>query len=193
MQEQGVIFNKPPPRSFTTPLRDLTGEIVSRTKAVTKKITHLSKSVATDEAQKQEAKFQSLVNKSDECLYRLSSVFPFDFFPDEITIENNQINIIIHIFFLCSHIQSIPIKNVADVFIESGPFFAVLKIIDRSYIENSVSIKFLKKHEAFKAREVIQGLIVASSMDVDISQIPLETIKKDVHNLGRATGVKRSF
>lgn len=193
MTDSGIIFKRPPPHDqLISTLKGVKGGLAERARAVTHLI-HPSEPPQTEDSKKQEAKFFSLLRQSDSCLYTIHSVFPFDFFPDDISIEQNQVNVVNRTFFLCSHIQSIPITNVSDVFVESGPFFSTIRIVDKSYIENSVTVKFLKKSEALHARKIIQGLIVAINQHIDMSQVPDSAVREHVHNIGRATGVNGSF
>lgn len=130
-------------------------------------------------------RFHNLVKASNHTLFKISSVFPFDLFTDEIGIEITQINVIKRFFFSTAHLQTIPIKNVADVFVQTSLFFASLRIIDSSYIENSIQIDNLKKDEACTARIIIQGLVVANKEGIDLAKIPEDILMKDIENLGK--------
>lgn len=130
-----------------------------------------------------------LVNSSQSPLLHTKSVFPFDFFPDQLSIEIAQINVVKKNFFFTHHIQSIPIKNVADVFLQTSLLFASLKIIDSSYIENSVKIEYLKKDDACRARRIIQGLVVANKEGIDLNGIPTSSLIQKLEQLGNARDV----
>lgn len=135
-------------------------------------------------------KLQNLANRGRISLYRICAVFPFDFFPDEISIEPDQINICIKSFFRSGKSYSIPIKNIADVYLYTSFMFASLKIIDTSYIENSVEVPFLRKKEAEKARRIIQGLILASKEGVDLSKIEPKKLIEKAEEIGKMQGVE---
>ncbi len=141
-------------------------------------------SVKTEEINKN--KFHDLVKASNHTLFKLSSVFPFDLFTDEISIEITQINVIKRFFFLTAHLQTIPIKNVADIFVQTSVFFASLRIIDSSYIENSIQVDNLKKDDARMARIIIQGLVVANKEGINLAKISPDTLVKDIETLGKA-------
>jgi hypothetical protein len=134
-------------------------------------------------------RFLRLVKASTETLLKISSVFPFDFFTDEVSIEVTQINVIKRNFFLSAHLQTIPVKNIADVFVQTSIFFASLHINDSSYIENSIQVDNLKKNEAFLARRIIQGLVVANKEGIDLAKVPKETLMAEIENLGKALEV----
>jgi len=144
-------------------------------------------SVKSEEINK--TRFHNLVQASNHTLFKISSVFPFDLFTDEISIEITQINVIKRFFFLTAHLQTIPIKNVADIFVQTSLVFASLRIIDSSYIENSIQVDYLNKDDARMARIIIQGLIAANKEGIDLSKIPIDTLKEDIETLGKAHDV----
>ncbi len=131
-------------------------------------------------------RFHNLVEASTHTLFKINSVFPFDFFTDEISIEITQINVIKRFFFATAHLQTIPIKNVADVFVQTSLIFASLRIIDSSYIENSIQVDNLKKNDACMARIIIQGLVVANKEGIDLTKLPKHTLMEDIQSLGKA-------
>ncbi|HVZ58613.1 MAG TPA: hypothetical protein VG935_02575 [Patescibacteria group bacterium] len=155
-------------------------------KASQQEITAAAKKETTKVEKINQNKFQHLVKAANLTLLQISNVFPFDLFTDEITIEISQVNVIKREFFATAHLQTIPIKNVADVFLQTSLFFASLKIIDSSYIENSIQVEYLRKAEACKARRIIQGLVIAHKEGIDISKIPLKQIIHNIETLGQA-------
>lgn len=131
-----------------------------------------------------QSKLQQMINKSDQVLFRLSTFFPFDFFPDDIIIDLEKVNIIIRYFFLAEQVHSVYIKDITDVVLETGPFFALLRIIDKDYTENSIDLHYLKKSEAIKARRIIQGLVIAHKEGVDLSPFSIAEITTQIEKLG---------
>lgn len=142
------------------------------------------------EEEKVEQKVNDLVEKSDKTLIRISGIFPFDFFPDEVTVDMNKVNII-NRSFLTRKVHSVFIKDVSDVFIVDGIFFSQLSIVDEGFIENEITVNFLHKDEASKIRRVIQGLVVASKQDIDMSKFgPSNFDRKKLEVLGQAKGAE---
>lgn len=134
-------------------------------------------------------RLKSLVNRGRVYLFRTSAIFPFDLFPDELSIELDQVNVCIKSFFLTGESRSILIKNIADIYLSTSFLFASLKIIDTSYIENSVEISYLRKDEAERARRIIQGLILASKEEVDLSKIDPKRLLSEAERIGTMKGV----
>ncbi|MEK7605143.1 MAG: hypothetical protein AAB478_01325 [Patescibacteria group bacterium] len=137
-----------------------------------------------------EERLNTLVRGSHQPLFHLSNVFPFDLFTDEITVEIAQVNVIKRYFFATAHLHTIPIKNIADIFLETSLFFASIKIVDISYIESSIQVEYLKKEEACKARRIIQGLVTAKKEDIDFNKIPAKSLVQAIESLGQADDVE---
>lgn len=116
-------------------------------------------------------KFESLVEVGNEVLFETSSMFPFDLFPDKVTIMLTKVTIQSNEFFSSGRLHSIHIKDIIDVFVESGPIFSTLRIVDAGFVENSINVRRLRKKDALKARRIIQGLIETSKQDINISQL----------------------
>lgn len=134
-------------------------------------------------------RFHNLVRASNQTLLTIKAVFPFDFFTDEISVEITQVNVIKRYFFATAHLQTIPIKSVADVFLDTSLFFASIRIIDSSYIENSIEVDYLHKDDACKARRIIEGLVIANKEGIDLAKIPPKTLLADIESLGQAQEV----
>ena len=177
-----VIMPNIPPFHTPSPLKS--GEL---SRVSTKVMNDVKNEIAKEDTRQtieQETKLRSLTKKSHHILFKCRSVFPFDLFPDEISIEPSQINISVKTFFFTSHLLTIPIKNIADVHLQTTPFFASLKFIDRTFVENSFEINFLIIHDAERVRKIVQGLIIASAEDINVDKIDTDTLKEQVEQLG---------
>lgn len=131
-----------------------------------------------------EQKLDDLVRHSEKKLFECKGVFPFDLFPDTLTIEMNQVHVSSKAFFKSKRIHSVALRDISDVFVETSPFYATLKLIDRNFIENQISIPFLKKAEAIKAQRIIQGLVVAEREGVDVTKVHDAELVEKLEALG---------
>ena len=129
-------------------------------------------------------KFATVLNASEKILFKTSSVFPFDLFPDEITIDECKINIVFHEFFLSEDIHSITIDMIKDVKVEHGPFFASLKIVPDGYPGQPLEVRYLKRGDAVKARRIVQGLIVAKKQGLDLTKLDVYDFINKIESLG---------
>lgn len=139
------------------------------------------------DGEKNRDKFDRLLNESHIVLLKLKSVFPFDFFPDEITIDPMKVNIVSREFFLSPTTHTIHIRNILDVIVDCSVLFATLRIMYQGFGPNTINVRFLKKREAQKARRIIQGLAVATKEGVDFTKLITPELVNKVENIGSAT------
>lgn len=67
-------------------------------------------------------KLDNLVLKSRKALFEISAVFPFDFFPDKIKIDENKVDLIYCKFFFNKHMSSFLIEDIHTVTLSTGVF-----------------------------------------------------------------------
>lgn len=118
-------------------------------------------------------KLKSVADKSQRVLYKTQSVFPFNFFPDSISIENDRVEVICNQGPASEWVHSIQLDNITNVTIESGPFFSTLELTDSTNPRNIILIKVqnLSTESAFKARALIEGLKAARRENVDLDSL----------------------
>lgn len=166
------------PRFMTAHERDPTDSIL-----MVKPKVDVDEKEANDE-------LNELVEKSHNCLIKVSAVFPFDIFPNKITVDVNQVNIIIKEFFWSERRHSIHIKDIMDVFIDTSLFFSTIKIVDRGYTDNGIDIKWLKNNDAIRLRRIIQGLIIAHRQQLDFTKIDTKDLVSKIEDLGRVKEIE---
>lgn len=142
------------------------------------------------EEKKNEQQLEQMVTKSQQPLLRISSVFPFDLFPDEVTIDATKVNIVQRNFWKSGSVHSVYIRDIADVKVEATPFFAKLQIVDRAYVENKLVVTFLKKNEAYRARRILQGLVVATKDGLNLAGMEMKKFAQKIEELGVETETK---
>jgi hypothetical protein len=116
----------------------------------------------------------------------MQTVFPFDFFPDTLTINANKIDVVKTSFFASHQTSSIPLRDIANVEIQTSPFFATLRITNIRYPMHPKVLRFLKKHEAMKAKNIIDGLLVAISQGADITNIEPTKLIEEMEKVGNS-------
>jgi hypothetical protein len=133
---------------------------------------------------------QELLQESKTVLLRIRTVFPFDFFPDEIIIDENKLSVISKSFFMTYHIHSILIADITDVSVDTGLLFASLTIIDSSNYRFPiiVTVPLLKKADAFAARKLLQGLISAQRRNISLGDMSAMDVKEEISQVGRMQG-----
>lgn len=129
-------------------------------------------------------KLNKLIDGSESILLKASSVFPFDFFPDELVIDKHKVCIIAKEFFLAQDIHSIMIDLIKDVEVETSVFFGTLKVVPDGYPAQPVCIRYLRKEDALKAQRIIQGLMVSNKQGVKVEEIQDENLCEKVEKVG---------
>lgn len=137
------------------------------------------------EGEKHRAKLDDLVDKSSKVLFKATTAGFFDLFPDRLTIDTEKVNIIYREFWASGRVHSIFIKNISDVFIDTDLIRAALTIVDMGFVDNSVTVRNLKKNDAIRARRIIQGLVVATKNDIDLSKIDDGQLVAKIEELGK--------
>lgn len=134
-----------------------------------------------------EAHVERMARKSSQILFRTKTVFPFDLFPDTLTINANKIDVVNSEFFASNQTTSIPLHDIANVEVQTAPFFATIRIINIRYPMKPVILNYLKKDEAIKAKNIIDGLLVAVSQGADVANIDPDKFLKQIEKAGKST------
>lgn len=119
-----------------------------------------------------------LIKKSNRRIISISSLFPWDLFPNTIEVEESRVTIIFR-QFLASQTHSVDIKDISNVFIQSSPFFATLQIVSRTFAQNDITIGHLNAANADRVQMVIEGLRTFTEHSIDTSNYEIsELIEK---------------
>ena len=80
------------------------------------------------------AKLKNLASNEEEVLFTFKGIFPFDFFPDVVTVYRNKISILSKTFFnLMAQTTNVPIENINYITLHTAFPFATLEISDRYF------------------------------------------------------------
>lgn len=123
------------------------------------------------EQTRQHEMVEDIINKSNKVLLHVKAVFPFDLFPNELIIDLSKVTFIMKEFFGSGAMEAVYVKDIADVIVETGPVFSTLRIVDISFGANKHIIHYLKRKDAFRAREIIEGLITANKEGLDLTKL----------------------
>lgn len=142
------------------------------------------------ETEKEEEKkdLDEFVQEINTHLLRIKSIFPFEFFPDELIVDQNKVTIVKNYFYFSKQMRNILLDDIGDVMIETGPFFATLIILDKSSgnaQKEEMKVGFLPKNKALKFRRLIEGLITCRKENVDLSGRTEKEICLKVEEIGK--------
>ncbi len=104
-------------------------------------------------------------------LFTTKSVFPFQFFPDRYIVQEKNFYIVRKTFFSTGWTEMLPIKDIASVRMYSGPFFASITILRKVLPITSFELRDLWKKDAFKLKEILDGLIMKEAKLINIPQM----------------------
>lgn len=126
---------------------------------------------------------ENMIYKSNRWLLSISSIFPLKFFPSTIIVEETRLTIIYREFFFSAQQHSIDIKDIANIFVDTIPFFATLTIVSRTFTQNAIKVTWLKKKEAVYLRRIVEGLRMFIYEKIDTSDYKTEELVKKLEAL----------
>lgn len=134
-------------------------------------------------------KLHSLVSRTARVLVKVQAVFPFNFFPDEIILNDTAITHRENRFFYTAQIRSVAYEDVLNVVVEYNLIFGTLEIHDKlSSRQPIIFVHHLTRSDAHRVRRIINGLILAKKEGVDTTAIPSNVLIEKAEELGRTKG-----
>lgn len=118
-------------------------------------------------------------------LFRVSGVWPFDFFPDEIIIEEKRIVVKRHFFPVYATINTVQIKQLEMFELCQSWFFSAIHIKSGNYFGlYDTTIKWLPNNQAKEAKDMVDGLKMRETESIDIKGSDTQTVAKVAEVLG---------
>lgn len=84
---------------------------------------------------------------------------------------------------MADNITGIGLGDMLSVKLRAGLFFGSLTI-KAHYVDQPTVITYLSRKKAFRAKRIIEGLIVASNRGVDLDEIPLDKLTEEIIRIG---------
>ncbi len=145
-----------------------------------------SKAIADEQARQEEKKeLQETASMAHQILAKSTAVFPFDLFPNSITLDRTKITIILKKFFMTEQIISIRIEDILNVSVSLGPLFGTVTISSR--VMNSTDhfdVGFLRRKEALYIKQIIQGYVIAQHNNIKVSHLRKDELIKTLCEIG---------
>lgn len=144
-----------------------------------------------DESKQAKRDLDTITHRAESTLLEAKAIFPFDFFPNSVKIDANKVDIILRSFFFSETVTSILLKEIMDVRVETALFFGKL-IIDygpHPLKIKSVYVANLKRHDALKAKEIIEGMLVLyRGENINTAKLKPEETMAEVREIGKVEG-----
>jgi hypothetical protein len=99
-------------------------------------------------------------------LLKVRAVWIADIFPDELVIQERTVSVIRN-EFLVSYVETMPVKDIGRVVYVNTPLFAGIKVLGKN-TAHELHIKGLRKRQALWAKDILEGLLLEKSGDIDI-------------------------
>lgn len=134
-----------------------------------------------------ENKIKQLAAMTDGRLFKASAVFPFDFFPNKIFIEQKQVIIVYSQFFFMHQDYHVLIEDILMPVVEQGVLFATLKLElgPGGFQQNPPPFHYLKKNDALRIKKIIVGLLICHKEKIDLSEMAPAQVLENVEEIGR--------
>ena len=126
----------------------------------------------------------NLAKTTDDLLLECSSFFPFDFFPNQIKVYTNKVDIIESYFFFSKSAITLLIQDIQTVEVDTDLFFGSLKFEMKGYERNPVLLKFFLKDNAIQLRQIVMGLVTAKREGIAFEKIDTTTLKNQAEKIG---------
>ncbi|CAN5152699.1 hypothetical protein BH11PAT4_BH11PAT4_6640 [soil metagenome] len=129
---------------------------------------------------------EELAVRSQEVIFETSTVFPFTFFPDRISIDRVKVSVTKRIFWLDKITESILHDEIVSISAHSVFFLGGVTITPRQVTLKPFIINSLKREDAQRIRRILQGLSAARQKEVDLDSLDRDTLLSTVEAIGRA-------
>lgn len=175
-------INGPPPLAKLTNVTTIPSLI---------KLVNSQDNVPTTSTEKQEfPNINLLIHRTQDTLLTIRSMWVLDLFPDKLTIDEVKVSFIYNSAFGVKSIHSVLIENITYVEAHTSLLSGSLIIVDSSNYRHPLELRIenLRKEAAIRARKLIQGLIHAKNLKMDISQFTPYDLENNMEELGRITG-----
>lgn len=136
-------------------------------------------------------KLEGVVEKAQNILIKSTAVFPFDLFPDSITIDRQKLTVVHRNFFSVKQTVSVQHSDIKNIQADIGPLFGSLTVTSEHFINNTQTIRYLPKKEVLAIQQLVQGFIVAHNESIDLTDIDDQKLVKLLNQLGRGEAGER--
>lgn len=169
-EKQPSVENKSPPY-----VREL--EKSPEQKGVDENVQSRSRKIENDRQL-----IKEMVKKSNRSIISISSLFPWDLFPNTIRVEESRVTFLFR-QFMTYQSHSVDINDISNVFIETSFLFATLQVVSRTYVQNDIKIGHLRKKDAIQVRKIIEGLRMFMQKNIDTSNYEIPDLLEKLEEL----------
>lgn len=130
-------------------------------------------------------KLLSLAQGSRDNLFVAKTVFPFVLFADTLKIDRQKITIVHNDFLWKSQTASTELKNIMNIEANVGPLFGSLTVTSKHFLNNTQTIRYLRRRDVATAQRLLQGFMIAQRAQIDTDNIDQEQLLTLLNDLGQ--------
>ncbi|HSX29627.1 MAG TPA: hypothetical protein VLE73_03650 [Candidatus Saccharimonadales bacterium] len=130
-------------------------------------------------------KLTSLAEGSHYNLFVAKTVFPFVLFADTIKIDRQKLTIVHNGFLWKSQTASTEIKNIMNIKADVGPLFGSITVTSKHFLNNTQTIKYLKRSDVATVQRLLQGFMIAQRAKINTDDIDQDQLLKLLNELGQ--------
>ncbi len=135
--------------------------------------------------QKHTASLVGLVSGAGDNLLSVRTVFPFVLIADTLKIDRHKLTVVHNTLFGASQTVSIRLKDLRNVEADIGPLFGSIILTSQHFLNNTQTIKFLKRKDIIEAQRLLQGFMIAHEAQIDTDNIDHNKLKSLLNKLGQ--------
>ena len=139
------------------------------------------------EIEKNEERLNELVQQSGEHIFEAKAVFPFDLFPDRITIDANKVTVIQN-SMLSSNEFPIPAGKITNIEVFYGIFFGSIRLEVFGYSEPPPDIAKFTKRDTRLIKRYVTGLIRVYDENIDLTGMNVKELRAKLQEIGKKEG-----
>jgi hypothetical protein len=130
-------------------------------------------------------KLIDITEKAHDILFEADTVFPFTLFPDTITLDREKLTIANRAFFRIAKIITVPVTSMISAEADVGPFFGMVRMTSKYFIDNTHEVKFLWRQDATTVHRLLQGFIIAHERGLELHEIDKDDLCVLLEDLGQ--------
>lgn len=131
------------------------------------------------------ASLVELVDGAEDNLLYVRTVFPFVLIADILKIDRQKLTVVHNTLFGGSQTTSIRLKDLRNVEGDIEPLFGSITLTSQHFLNNTQTIKFLKRKDIIEAQRLLQGFMIAHEAQIDTDNIEHDALKSLLNKLGK--------
>lgn len=135
--------------------------------------------------QKHTASLVELVGGAEDNLLSVHTVFPFVMIADTLKIDRQKLTVVHNSLFGGSQTASIRLRDLRNVQTDIGPLFGSITLTSQHFLNNTQTIRFLKRKDIIEAQRLLQGFMIAHEAQIDTDNIEHSELKSLLNKLGK--------